>query len=176
MWIKPSSKKLQLKSPSGSFVRFERFVFVKPRAVRVFLRTRIVRIYRIFYIKISSKKLQLKSPSGSFVRFERFVFVKSLAVRVFKRTRIVRIYRIFILKFKQETPASEPSGLIRAIRIIRVLKNSSSCSYNLQQFVFSFRAQRAQICVVSAIRVRHNEILGNAFAPENPLRFILSIC
>ena len=79
-------------------------IFIK-NTIFVFKRTRIFRIYRM-WIKPSSKKLQLQSPSGSFVLFERFVFVKSPAV----------------------------CGL-------------------------SSRAQRAQICVVSAIRVRHNSFI-----------------
>ena len=46
---------------------------------------------------------------------------------IFKRTRIKRIVRMLIKHLKQGTQAKEPTGLIRAIRIIRVLKKSAVC-------------------------------------------------
>ena len=47
---------------------------------------------------------------------------------MFKRTRIKRIVRMLIKHLKQGTQAAEPTGLIRAIWMIRVLKK--------KQFVF----------------------------------------
>ena len=45
---------------------------------------------------------------------------------IFKRTRIKRIVRMLIKHLKQGTQAKEPTGLIRAIWMIRVLKKISS--------------------------------------------------
>ena len=52
---------------------------------------------------------------------------KKISSLSFKGTRIKRIYRMLIKHLKQGTQAKEPTGLIRAIRIIRVLKKSAVC-------------------------------------------------
>ena len=83
MWIKIASRERKLQSPEGSFVSFEKFVFVKTQAVRGFKRTRIVNLKRM-WIKIASRERKLQSPEGSFVSFEKFVFVKTQAVRGLK--------------------------------------------------------------------------------------------
>ena len=54
---------------------------------------------------------------------------------IFKRTRIKRIVRMLIKHLKQGTQAAEPTGLIRAIRIIRVLKKSAVCVLKNTRFV-----------------------------------------
>ena len=54
---------------------------------------------------------------------------------IFKGTRIKRIDRMLIKHRKQGTQAKEPTGLIRAIRIIRVLKKTVVCVLKNTRFV-----------------------------------------
>ena len=86
--------------------------------------TRMTRINRILI------KLQAKNASSRAHRVHSCDLDDSCSKKnhqfVFKRTRIKRIIRLLIKHLKQETQAAEPTGLIRAIWMIRVLKKISS--------------------------------------------------